>query len=112
MSDKVYDNDFYSLPKDYSQKNMSYLVLVIYDISENKRRDKLFKILEGYGKSVQKSAFECFINSKQLNEIINKCLVHINKEKDSLRIYKLSGTSEKIVFGIDVTIYDKRVYIV
>lgn len=112
MADKVYDGDFYNLPKGYSQKKLNYLVLVIYDISENKRRNKLFKILEGYGKSVQKSAFECFINDNQLNEVIEKSLVHINKEKDSLRIYKLSGASEKLIFGIDIIIYDKRVYIV
>jgi len=37
------------------------LVLVTYDISDNKRRTKLATFLEGYGRRVQKSVFECFL---------------------------------------------------
>ncbi|HHP7244558.1 MAG TPA: CRISPR-associated endonuclease Cas2, partial [Elainellaceae cyanobacterium] len=37
------------------------LVLVVYDIANNRRRQKLSKLLEGYGRRVQESVFECFL---------------------------------------------------
>jgi CRISPR-associated protein Cas2 len=40
------------------------LVLVTYDISDNKRRTKLATFLEGYGRRVQKSVFECWLTDK------------------------------------------------
>ena len=38
-----------------------YIVLVIYDITENKRRNRMVKCLERYGVRVQRSAFEAFL---------------------------------------------------
>lgn len=42
------------------------LVLVIYDIPDDKRRNKLATFLEGYGRRVQKSAFECFLSLEEM----------------------------------------------
>jgi len=39
------------------------LVLVVYDIPNNKRRLKLSNFLEGHGRRVQDSVFECFFIS-------------------------------------------------
>ncbi|MGP1372035.1 MAG: CRISPR-associated endonuclease Cas2, partial [Almyronema sp.] len=38
------------------------LVLVVYDIPDDKRRTKLATFLEGYGRRVQYSVFECFMS--------------------------------------------------
>ena len=38
-----------------------YIVLVIYDIVDNKRRNHMVACLERYGVRVQKSAFEAFL---------------------------------------------------
>ncbi|MFV0440030.1 MAG: CRISPR-associated endonuclease Cas2 [Lachnospirales bacterium] len=112
MGSFVYDSDFYDLPSGYSQRSMSYLVLLIYDVVDNKQRTKLSKVLEGYGKRVQKSAFECVISANQLKELVTRCLVHIDNSTDSLRVYKLSGSAEINTYGTDVKIYNEAVLIV
>lgn len=41
------------------------LYLIIYDITDNKRRRKVSKILEKYGIRIQFSAFECELNEQK-----------------------------------------------
>ena len=53
---------FNTLVPEMEQKS---LVLVIYDIIDNKRRTRLVKILEGFGFRVQKSAFEARLSERQ-----------------------------------------------
>ncbi len=72
--------------------------LVIYDISNNKRRAKLAKILEGYGTRVQYSAFEFKLNSVKYRKMINQA-TKLADSVDSIRIYKLSHERESIVYG-------------
>ncbi|MFE4108590.1 CRISPR-associated endonuclease Cas2, partial [Almyronema epifaneia] len=42
------------------------LVLVVYDIPDDKRRTKLATFLEGYGRRVQYSVFECFMSLEKM----------------------------------------------
>ena len=44
-----------------------YIVLVIYDITDNKRRNRMVKYLERYGMRVQRSAFEAFLTKKNMS---------------------------------------------
>lgn len=53
--------DFASIIEDRDKR----LVLIIYDIINNKTRSKMVKLLESYGRRVQKSAFEVLIASRQ-----------------------------------------------
>ncbi len=97
-----FDSDFYILEDEYEKNKIMYKVLIIYDITNNKRRRELKKILEGYGRRVQRSSFECYINEKMLNQLIRKSQLYIDKEEDSLRVYKLAGVSEIFTYGYDV----------
>lgn len=45
-------------------------VLVIYDISDNRRRASLAKILAGFGYRVQESAFEAMLTKGQLAKLV------------------------------------------
>lgn len=74
------------------------LVLVIYDIPDNKRRTRFFKFLQGYGFSVQKSAFEARISKKQYLKLLSEIEKKIHAE-DNIRIYKLRGYGEVHTFG-------------
>jgi len=65
------------------------LIVVSYDVVDDKRRTKLAKKLCDFGKRVQYSVFECDLSKKQLNEMIQMGLKQINQEEDSLRIYKI-----------------------
>ena len=59
---------FNTLVPEMEQKS---LVLVIYDIIDNKRRTRLVKILEGFGFRVQKSAFEARLSERQYQKLLS-----------------------------------------
>ncbi len=75
----------------YSQfrKFIQMLILVTYDIPNNRRRTKIAKILLDYGDRVQYSVFECNLTSKQIAQLQKELKELIDQEKDSVRVYKL-----------------------
>ena len=58
-----------------------FIVLVIYDVVDNKTRNHLVKCLERYGVRVQKSAFEALLNRKQY-DVINIYTWGIGERKE------------------------------
>lgn len=64
-------------------------MVISYDISDDKRRTKVMKAMEDFGKRVQYSVFECNLTSGQL-ETLQKRLRPLVKDKtDSIRFYFL-----------------------
>ncbi len=80
-------------------KGRKRLVLVTYDVTDNKRRNKLFKALKGFGIPVQKSVFECMLDDEAYTKLIRKAPHFINTGVDSLRIYRLSKRSDTLNWG-------------
>ena len=56
--------DYFFQVEKCEDKNL-LLILIIYDVVNDKRRNKLAKYLSGYGNRVQKSAFEAKITTKK-----------------------------------------------
>ena len=83
---------------EYEEKSSDdkVLVLIIYDIVENKARMKLAKYLQGYG--FQKSAFEAVISKASYNKLLRDVKKYISSE-DSLRIYKIIGKGQVTTYG-------------
>lgn len=81
-----------------SNTDSKYLVLVIYDISCNKKRGQIAKVLQSFGERVQKSAFESILNKNEYSKLIKK-ISKIIDEEDYLRIYKFTGNTEMIIWG-------------
>lgn len=77
-----------------------YIILVIYDIVENKRRNRMVAALEKYGIRVQKSAFEAYITKKQYEKMEKEITPLIDIEEDSLRIYFLAKHTSVRSWGI------------
>lgn len=73
-------------------------VLIIYDISEDKKRLKLSKLLLGYGFRIQQSAFEAIISKRKYKELLEKIPAFVSAE-DSIRVYKIIGKGQVIKFG-------------
>lgn len=67
------------------------LVVVVYDIPDNKRRTKLATFLEGYGRRVQKSVFECFLALSEMKALYSKVEQRINVDEDNVRFYWISS---------------------
>lgn len=99
--------DFSELIEDPAKK----LVLIIYDIIDNKRRTKMVKMLESYGIRVQKSAFEALLSTKQYKEVLVKIL-KIADEEDNVRLYRLNSSNEVIYLGDSDTIYEEDLVII
>jgi CRISPR-associated protein Cas2 len=76
-----------------------YIVVVIYDVTDDKRRSRLSKFLKSYGFRVQRSSFEGIIDNRCYNELLNNISKYINADEDLLRIYKLSGNAEIKTWG-------------
>lgn len=65
--------------------------VVVYDIPCDKRRQKVSNLLEGYGKRVQYSVFECVLAQAKYEELQQRLRKQIKLEEDSVRFYPLSG---------------------
>lgn len=74
-------------------------VIVFYDVTENKRRTKLNKVLESYGIRIQRSGFECILTIYQYQELLEKIEKTINKDEDIIKIIKLHEESQITDFG-------------
>lgn len=64
-------------------------VLIVYDISNDKRRVKLHNLLLDYGTPVQYSAFECRLSEKDHLALKKAIQRVIRPRKDNLRYYYL-----------------------
>ncbi|MFM7426916.1 MAG: CRISPR-associated endonuclease Cas2 [Elainella sp.] len=63
------------------------LVLIVYDIPDDKRRQKLATFLEGYGRRVQLSVFECFISLPEMKQLYEKVKRRVKPDEDNVRFY-------------------------
>ena len=77
-----------------------FIVLMIYDIVDNKRRNKMVKCLEAYGVRVQKSAFEALLNRRQYEKMLQESSILIDEAVDSLRVYVLDDIIDVYSWGI------------
>ena len=89
-------------------------IIVSYDIVNDKKRNKVAKVMKNYGKRVQKSVFECLIDDKEYVEMKNKLEMIINLETDSIRFYFICSKCKNNVeiSGKGTVIEDEDVVIV
>lgn len=64
--------------------------VVAYDIPDDKRRKKVADLLEGYGKRVQYSVFECLLTQAKYDELRKRLKKRVKLAEDSVRFYPLS----------------------
>ena len=93
------------------KKDRKFHVLVIYDITDSKRRNQLAKYLNGYGFRVQKSAFEAILSNKKYHQLLDG-LHGYAKTPDSIRVYKWSINAKITQYGKMTTIQDNNVFVV
>ena len=70
-------------------RNRRHWVVVSYDIPDDKRRTKVMKIIEGYGRRAQYSVFECEVRPADLRQLRNRLRDVINEQQDDVRFYQL-----------------------
>lgn len=88
------------------------LILVSYDIPDDRRRTKLAHALKDFGQRVQYSVFECRLREEQLLSLRTRVAALIHAEEDSVRIYRLCGecTDRLEIQGLGQPTQDPDVY--
>jgi CRISPR-associated protein Cas2 len=83
-------------------------LLVTYDVSTEtpegrKRLRQVAQQCKNFGQRVQKSVFECSVDDMHYERLVRVLVKVIDKEEDSLRIYRLPEPLEKHlqVYGWD-----------
>ena len=101
ISRLLFDDEDYYFQINEALEDDKQFVLIIYDIVDNKKRIKFSKMLEGYGKRVQKSAFEAMLSSKSYNKLMEEIpkYVSVRSTEDSVRIYRITGKGKVISWG-------------
>ena len=70
--------------------------VIAYDIADNHRRDKLHRLLSGYGPRVQLSVFEAtFSSRREYNDLLQKVKSLIDDAEDQVRLYVMTGRIER-----------------
>jgi CRISPR-associated protein Cas2 len=77
------------------------LIVVVYDIADDKRRLKLSNFLERYGRRVQESVFECFLSLDEMRKLHKKVQKRVNLLEDNVRFYwlPLDGVDKVLTIG-------------
>ncbi len=74
----------------------THLHIVAYDISDQKRWRRVFKIMNGYGEWLQLSVFQCRLTARQQAELIALLDDVIHHDDDHIILLDL-GPAEKVV---------------
>ena len=90
------------------------LYLISYDIPDDTRRVRVADTLKDFGRRVQYSVFEALLDGALLEQLRHRVERIIDREADSVRIYRLCGECEKVVeiLGQGTRTIEEKVYIV
>lgn len=69
-----------------------HFVVVSYDISNDRRRGKVAKLLKDYGERVQYSVFECTLRPEDLKRLRERLKPLLVLKEDDVRFYRLCET--------------------
>lgn len=94
------ENNGYIFETNEEVSEKRYFVVICYDISNTKRRNKFAKFLERYALRVQRSVFEGELGKSKYESLTNKIGGYIDSD-DNVRVYRISGNGEIKVWGRD-----------
>lgn len=96
---------------------MRHTYLVCYDITEDKRRDRAFRVCKNHGVHLQFSVFECDLNASELATLQRELTEVISMTDDQVLFVSLGPTEsrgERIIsaLGKPYTKLDAPCYVV
>lgn len=63
--------------------------MIAYDITNNRRRRRISKLLEGHGLRMNKSVFECMLSLFSFNKLMSEIHEITDKRRDSVLVYPI-----------------------
>jgi len=79
---------------------MQYYTIFVYDIVDNNKRAKIYRLMKKYSIPVQKSVYEAIADDKLIGLITSKVSKIIDKNNDNLRIYKFKSLNNIMIDNI------------
>lgn len=81
--------------------------IIVYDICDDKRRNKIFKVLKGFATPVQYSVFEAKLHPNDVIELKYRIMSIMNTKEDSVFFYRQCASCLGKVerFGTPIYIY-------
>ena len=78
------------------------LYLIAYDITDDRRLNRVRLFLKGYSTGGQKSVYECFLTDAELRYVKKKIERLIDEDEDRVHIFTMDGRSRTHALGIAV----------
>ena len=75
---------------------MRRFYLVSYDIPDDKRRVRVFKLMRGWGERVQYSVFCCQLNPRERLELIEELKTRMNASEDQTLIVDAGAVKKSL----------------
>jgi CRISPR-associated protein Cas2 len=77
------------------------LHVVVYDIEDEGVRRRVAAVLEGFGRRVQESVFECRADEKSLYELTARLRKELKRpDNGQIRFYRVCGNCLQASFGL------------
>lgn len=78
--------------------------VIAYDITDDQRRHHVARCLEGWGRRVQKSVFECELSREDLKEVYRRLKALLVIPEDRCHLYPLCGecAPKRLVIGTEI----------
>lgn len=85
----------------FDNKNMKHrdLFIAAYDITKAKRLRRFLKLLRQYSENFQKSVFECWLNKREKEELLEKVSAIIEEKEDRFFLFKCHANLSAFYFG-------------
>lgn len=65
------------------------MYVLVYDIVNDRRRNRLHRTLKDYGTAVQRSVFEFDLSPKEADAMMKRVEKLISSDEDTVRLYRL-----------------------
>jgi CRISPR-associated protein Cas2 len=88
------------------------LFLIAYDITNDRRLNRVRQFLKGYSTGGQKSVYECFLTDGELRYVKRKLERLIDEDEDRVHVFTMDGRSRTHTLGIAVQPKDPEYFYV
>lgn len=76
------------------------LYIIAYDITDERRLNRVRYFLKGYSTGGQKSVYECFLTEGELKFVVSNLKRMIFEAEDRVHIFQMDGRSRTHTLGI------------
>ena len=83
--------------------------VVCYDVADNRRRQRIAKILDAYGDRIQESVFELPVPAKLMQECLESVMSVLDTTEDGLIVYPLCAACNARTRYLGISLRQPRI---